>query len=125
MSSEEENVELVRGLWDAFTREGFEAMLERADPDVEWIPRGGGGRVLRGHDEARVYMSEMAARGEMVEAEAYEFRGEGDRVYVRGNLRTRTADGGIADDQVEWLFTLRNGHLVRAESLDRASQEPE
>ena len=58
-----DNVELVRRLWSAFEKGGIEAVLEVADPDVEWEPYGGGGVVYRGHDGLRAYMEEARERG--------------------------------------------------------------
>src|SRR3954451_14738789 len=107
-----DNVELVRRLWTAFERGGIEAVLEIADPDVQWEPYGGGGIVYSGHDGLRAYMEERRARGEQADARLYSAFAKGDFVVARGELRIRGAHS-IVTMQPGWLYEFRDGRLLR------------
>lgn len=107
-----DNVELVRRLWTAFERGGIEAVLEIADPDVEWEPYGGGGVVYRGHEGLRGYMQERADRHEQTDGRLYSAFAKGDFVVARGEIQIR-AEHGITTMQPGWLYEFRNGRLLR------------
>jgi ketosteroid isomerase-like protein len=107
-----DNVELVRRLWSAFDRGGIEAVLEIADPDVEWQPYAGGGVVYRGHDGLRAYWSERSERGEATEARLYSAFAKGDAVVARGEVRIK-GDSGIVTMQPGWLYEFHDGKLIR------------
>jgi ketosteroid isomerase-like protein len=107
-----DNVELVRQLWSAFEHGGIEAVLEIADPDVQWEPYGGGGLVYHGHDGLRGYMEERRARNEETDARLYSAFAKGDFVVARGEVQIR-GDHGIVTMQPGWLYEFRAGRLVR------------
>jgi ketosteroid isomerase-like protein len=107
-----DNVELVRRLWSAFERGGLEAVLEIADPDVEWAPYGGGGAVYSGHEGLRAYLEERRARGEEADARLYSAFAKGDFVVARGEVRIR-GEHGIVTMQPGWLYEFRDGRLLR------------
>jgi ketosteroid isomerase-like protein len=107
-----DNVELVRRLWSAFEHGGIEAVLEIADPDVEWEPFGGGGRVYHGHDGLRAYMQAHRERGEETDARLYSAFAKGDAVVARGEVQIK-GQHGIVTMQPGWLYEFRNGKLVR------------
>jgi ketosteroid isomerase-like protein len=107
-----DNVELVRQLWSAFEQGGIEAVLELADPDVEWEPYGGGGEVYRGHDGLRAYMQQRADRNETTEGRLYSAFAKGDCVVARGEIRI-TGEHGTITMQPGWLYEFRDGKLVR------------
>jgi len=108
----EDHVELVRRLWDAFERGGIDAVVEIADPDVEWEPYGGSGTVYRGHDGLRAYMKRRADRSEEADARLYSAFAKGDFVVARGEVRIR-GPRGITTAQPGWLYEFRDGKLVR------------
>src|SRR5918911_5009846 len=107
-----DNVELVRRLWDAFERGGIEAVLEIADPDVEWEPYGGGGIVYRGHDGLRAYMESRRSRDEEADARLYSAFARGEAVVARGEVRIKGPQG-IVTMQPGWLYEFNDGKLVR------------
>jgi ketosteroid isomerase-like protein len=109
---EPDNVELVRRLWQAFERGGIEAVLEIADPNVEWEPYGGGGVVYRGHEGLRAYMEWRADRNEEADARLYSAFAQGDYVIGRGEVRIRGPHGMITM-QPGWLYEFKAGKLVR------------
>jgi ketosteroid isomerase-like protein len=100
-----DNVELVR-------RGGIEAVLEIADPDVEWEPYAGGGTVYSGHAGLRAYMESRADRNEETDARLYSAFAKGEFVVGRGEVRIRGPQG-IVTMQPGWLYEFRDGKLVR------------
>jgi ketosteroid isomerase-like protein len=108
----QDNVELVRRLWEAFDRGGLDAVLDIAGPDVEWEPYGGRGTVYRGHDGLRAYMQSRADNSEETEARLYSAFAKGDAVVARGEVRIR-GPHGITTAQPGWLYEFRDGKLVR------------
>jgi ketosteroid isomerase-like protein len=107
-----DNVELVRRLWEAFDRGGMEAVLEIADPDVEWEPYGGNGTVYHGHEGLKAYMQGRADNSEETDARLYSAFARGDAVVARGEVRIR-GPHGITTAQPGWLYEFREGKLVR------------
>src|ERR671923_2236914 len=95
-----DNVAAVRRLWEAFEEGGLEAVLEIADPDVEWSLFGTSGEVVRGHEGLRQYMADAAADGNVIDADAYTYEPVGDdAVLVSGHVRRRSA-AGMTDTQL-------------------------
>lgn len=106
-----DNVELVRRLWSAFEHGGIEAVLEIADPDVQWEPYGGGGVIYSGHDGLRAYMDGRRQAGEQTEARLYSAFAKGDYVVARGEVRIQ-GEHGIVTMQPGWLYEFRDGRLI-------------
>src|SRR5687768_17880151 len=99
----------VRAMWDAWTREGIDAFLAMAPPDVEWRPSVAGGKALWGSRDIRAFFKAMEERGERIEAEIQEIEELGDEsVLVIGHLR-RTGPHGTAVDPMAWLYWFRDG----------------
>jgi ketosteroid isomerase-like protein len=107
-----DHVELVRKLWNAFEHGGIDAVLDIVDPDVEWEPYGGGGKIYRGHDGLRAYMQWRADRDEQTEAQLYTAFATGDFVVARGEVRIRGPQGMVTM-QPGWLYEFRQGRLIR------------
>ena len=107
-----DNVELVRQLWTAFEHGGIDAVLEIADPDVEWEPYGGGGVVYRGHEGLKAYFDHRAERNEQTEARLYSAFAKGECVVARGEVRIHGPQG-IVTMQPGWLYEFRDGKLLR------------
>ena len=105
-------VDLVRRLWTAFERGGIDAVLEIADPDVEWEPYAGGGVVYRGHAGLRGYMEGRRERDEETDARLYSAFAKGDFVVARGEVRIE-GPHGIVTMQPGWLYEFRDGKLIR------------
>ena len=96
----------------AFERGGIEAVLEIADPDVEWEPYGGGGVVYHGHDGLREYMNSRTSRDEQADARLYSAFAKGDAVVARGEVRI-AGPHGVVTMQPGWLYEFRDGRLIR------------
>jgi uncharacterized protein len=128
-----ENVEVVRAGFEAWSRGGVEAMLELADPDVEWtvrpdLPDAG---VYRGHKELRQLFARFEEVLEDQWVEPQEFvETSGDRVVVplHWGGRGKLSGVDVAERQGEtWVFTVNNEKVTRvtefrykAEALEAA-----
>ena len=109
-------------MWDAWSREGIDAFLAIAPPDVEWRPSVAGGKALWGSRDIRTFFKAMEDRGERIEAEITELEEIGeDAVLVIGTLRRRGPQG-TAVDQMAWLFLFRDGRLWRATAHHNADE---
>ena len=112
------NVETVKAIWHAYERQGqeagMEALIAASADDVEFRPYAAGGEVLRGPEALRAHFSRATADGTRTEAGVYDFVPNGDSVRVNGWVRITRADGALADAQVQWEYTFRDGKVVCA-----------
>jgi ketosteroid isomerase-like protein len=121
----QDNVEVVRAALDAFARGELEEMLSYIDPAGELhsaIVGGAEGSVYRGHEGLRSWYTDTFEAFEELRGEWSEFRDLGDRVLVLGRAKARGRGSGMElDSPMGWVFTMRDGKVVRAEGyLSRA-----
>jgi ketosteroid isomerase-like protein len=111
-----ENVELVRGSFEAMRAWDIDALLRLYDVDVEFLPLTGtrvesGG--YRGHEGVRAYFAEARELWDVMEPEAHEYRDLGDRVLVAGRCRVRgRASGAESYPPCAWVIGVRDGMIV-------------
>jgi len=129
----EENVELIRGGFQAFARGDVDWIIDRSDSDVEWVPGIApllGVDIIRGREGLRRFLTEELFDGfDEFRAEALSFQDLGDRVLVQSRYIGRGESSGLEIDQVfETIYTLRAGKIVsmrdyqtRAEALEAAA----
>jgi ketosteroid isomerase-like protein len=114
------NLRVVKDFWRVFESEGLLAsldrMLEHAHEDIELRPFVGDGRVFRGPNEIREFMRQELAEGATLHVAPWNFEEDGDDVVVSGSLRIQRRDGSIADSQLRWTYTFRDGRLAAASS---------
>jgi ketosteroid isomerase-like protein len=111
----QENVELVRRVFDAFNRRDIAAFLELLDPDVEWVPILAvlEGRVYRGHEEIRGWIKELATDWEFFVVDYEELRDFGDRVLVSGHWHARGRASGVeVENPGTYLYEIKGGKVV-------------
>lgn len=112
----DDNVDLIRSVFDAFERRDVEGVLELMDPDVEFFAPTATlaheGRSYRGHEGIRTYFADVERLWEELRVSPGEYRAEGDRVLVLGRIHARGAIGYLADAPVGWLWQLANGRIV-------------
>jgi uncharacterized protein len=121
----EENVEIVRRGFTAFTRGDYALFLELLDPEVEWIPLMATleSRVYRGHDGVRQWLEGLADAWQFFEVHAEDYCDLGDRVLVLGHWRARGRASGVELETQAgtWLFDVKDGKTVRLQTYtDRA-----
>ncbi|GII29071.1 nuclear transport factor 2 family protein [Planotetraspora mira] len=114
----ENNVEIIRRLYDAFETHDFNVIAELFDPDVEiyqseLLPWGGD---YKGHDGAVTFFTGLLQHidskvtvEQIVEA--------GDRVVEVGRTVGTTTNGSVPFDVPEvHVWQVRDGRIVRMES---------
>jgi ketosteroid isomerase-like protein len=118
----QENVEIVRRLFDAVARRDSATVLSLYDQDVEWEGSRhrwseilGGTPCWRGHDGLRRWSREYYETWESLEDSIEEVIDAGEDVVVIVSTRGRGRASGVA---VEWLhhaavWTVRDGRIVR------------
>ena len=116
----EENVEIVRRLYEAVGRHDPEAVLSAYDPDVEIDfskgPLGSlmGDKVYRGHDGIRKMVRYRYEDFENVEDDCQELIDAGQRVISLVITRGRGRSSGIASEIRQYgVWTFRDDKIVR------------
>ena len=122
----QENLEIVRRSFEAFAREGPEAVVDFWDPDIElWMPSGliQAGGTYRGHAEVLDWMRDWAEAWEEIDYKPEEFTEAGDSVLVSVLYDGRGKGSGVRVEGRFWyLITLRNGKTVRWELYPERTQ---
>jgi ketosteroid isomerase-like protein len=133
----QENVEIVRRVFEAVARGDTEAVLSLYDPDVEWdgsrhtwsTVMGDTHAAWHGHEGLRKWSREYYAMWEALDDEVEELIEAGDRVV---SVVTTRARGRASGAEVEWkhnagVWTVQKGRIVRvvwfptrAEALEAA-----
>jgi ketosteroid isomerase-like protein len=108
-----DEIEVVRGLYEAFERRDLEAMLagfsEDADLHFEGTARlAGRAEPYRGHDGVRRYFRDVAEVWDELRVVPTEFRQNGDRVLVTGRVSARSPSRIVAGS-TGWIWRLRDG----------------
>jgi uncharacterized protein len=120
----QENVEIVRRVFDAFNSRDIAAFLELLDPDVEWVPILAvlEGRVYRGHEEIREWINDLATDWEFFEVDYEELRDFGSRVLVSGHWHARGRASGVElENPGTYLYEIKGGKVVSMRTFtDRA-----
>jgi hypothetical protein len=114
-----ENVERVCKGYAAFSRGDLDAAIHDFHPDIEWVawdalPDGGD---VRGRDAVRAFFKTWREAFDELTAEPEEIIDTGEHIIVltrvHGQARDSTAD--IAAPLVPWVWTVRDGLVVRME----------
>jgi len=107
---DEEIIARLRRVYDAFNRRDFDAAIEIAHPEIEFI-RPMGQPPLRGAGALRAWMQPEAFEEQRLEA--LEFKVNGDRILVRQRSTARGAGSGIDVDVDFWaVWTLNDDGLA-------------
>ena len=97
-------IDAVRRTFEAFNRGDFDAAVEIAHPEIEFVPPGGQAS-RRGAEALRAWMEPDAFEEQRVEP--LDFRVEGNKVLVHLHTRARGAGSGIeleVDLWAVWTF---------------------
>jgi ketosteroid isomerase-like protein len=116
----QESVELVRRIFEAFSRGDFEAGIGLADtpPEFEFVPSGALipdlARVQRGPEAFRRVVETFVAEFDEARVELHELIDAGDQVFTSFSLRGRGKQSGV---ETSWeplsVWTVQNGRLIR------------
>ena len=116
----QENVEVVREVWNAYSRADFDRIGEFSDPHVVMITVEDG--PLYGFAAVRENYERWKEAWEGFETTAEEVIGNGDRVFVMGRFRGRGRASGVeVESRLYEVYTMRNGKILRVDEFsDRA-----
>ena len=111
----QENVEIVRQVYEAFNRGDWDAVYRDLHPDIEMTtpPRGLDAGIFRGREAGQAYWEDFLRPYEAVSTEPVEFFESGDQLLVF--IKTRARPKG-SSAEVEFgtghLWTIRDGTVV-------------
>lgn len=110
MSEQEQNTELVKKGYEAFSAGDVEAVMNLFDDDIEWVQPGDSAISGTYHGKAELgqFISRLAEKS--TTATPRRFLADGDMVVMLGET---TADNETSE--VAQVFTLRNGKTVRVQ----------
>jgi ketosteroid isomerase-like protein len=117
----QENVEVVRRLFEAWNRGDREGWLASAHPEVEWSSAvlrqvEGAGALHKGRAELGQFWDDWHELWNL-EVEVSELRDLGDNVLVLGKLRTRGKSSGAEVEQaIGYVFQFEDGLVRRAQA---------
>jgi ketosteroid isomerase-like protein len=120
----DENLEIVRGIFDEWGRGNFRAGTERFDPYSTLVlrpelPEAGG---HHGPEAIRAYMERFLGAWEKVVIKGEEFIAAGDSVFVAVHqVATGKGSGATVEMRYFQLWTLRGGVVLRVESIPERS----
>jgi ketosteroid isomerase-like protein len=116
----QENVEIVRRIYQASTRRDAESLFALYDSEVEWdvtrsqMARLVGGSVYFGHDGLRDFFRTYHDAWETVEYEAEALIDHGDQVISVDIERARGRASGVATEMTQYaVWTIRDGRVIR------------
>ena len=122
----QENVEIVRRIWEADRRRDVEAVHAAYAPDVVWEDNTGlwgDWGTARSPDGVRAAWGRWYEAFEDVEFEWDEVSDTADHVVVTYRSRARGRGSGVLVDQaITLLWTLQDGKVVRIRSYSDRSE---
>jgi len=114
----QENLEIVRRVYDALNHSDWDAAFEAAKPDVELVPpdRSPASAPVRGVEEVRAWAADQQETvGDLsIEVEELIEADQSIVALIRLRIRPHGADADF-ELRIAHLWTLRGGQLVRCE----------
>jgi ketosteroid isomerase-like protein len=113
-----ENVEIVRGVIDAFNRGALEAAIQHFAPDINWhdqreLP---GAQVHHGHAGVLGHLRSVTEDMSDYHGEVKTARAVGDKVMICALVSARGRTSGLAVERETFtVFTLDRGSITRVE----------
>jgi ketosteroid isomerase-like protein len=115
----QENVERLRGAYEAFNHGDIERAIELYGPDFEWIPDERnimGAAPGSGREDFRRYLEEAFEMFDQWQMEPEEFFEQGDLVVVFIRVSARGSASGLElAVRNAHVWTFRDGKIVRGE----------
>ena len=112
----QENVEIVRSLYEAWQRDGFGVVPELMDPDIEWVNPSYAVEpgTRHGYDEfAAAAQAVLNVYGDY-RVSAIQAYDTGDRVAVRARVAARSKVTAYpSTPERGYVFDLRHGKVIR------------
>ena len=117
----QENVETLRLVYEAASRQDWNAAFAGLDSDIEWKTVRAG--THHGHEGVRRFVEEMTAPFEETVFEPEEFFDRDDQivVFVRFKARPSGSDA-VIENRVGHLWAMREGKAVRCQTFPRREE---
>jgi uncharacterized protein len=116
----EQDVETVRGAYDAFNSGNPQGVLDTLVEDVEWVEPGGGnapsGTFNSPQSVGDDVFSAIPQYFDEFTADPDNFDDRGDRVVVTGRFDGKAKSGADLDAVFEHVFEMRDGKVARFEN---------
>lgn len=120
-----ETIDAARRVMAALGERDFSALVEMADPEVEWhsfFAELGEGGVYRGREGMQRYVDDLSEAWDMVSAEVDDAIAVGSVALLVGRIRYRGKASGLETaTSAGWILKFRDGRVV----MFRAFREPE
>ena len=117
--SEQQNLDVVRGLYAAFGRGDLDGFLAPLDPRVSWrtpgapdLPTAG---LRQGVPAVREFFGLLLNTFDIVDFQPQDFLAAGEKVVVLGTSREGPKGGRLVDFRWVHVFTFENGKIVAFE----------
>lgn len=110
MSEQEQNIELVKKGYQAFSAGDVETVMNLFDDDIEWVQPGESAisGTYHGKGEVAEYLSRMAEKAPNIKLNR--LLADGDTVVAFTEVSVDNETGQNAD-----VFTIRNGKTIRVQ----------
>lgn len=126
--SEQANLDVVLGIYEAFTRGDIAAILDRLDPQAELAYEGpsaipwAGNR--RGRDGWTSFFQAVGETLDDVSLQMEPFAAQGDHVVCAGRYQARVRrTGKRIDSPLVHLWTLRDGKILQCREMTDTGSE--
>jgi ketosteroid isomerase-like protein len=116
----QDNVDVIESAWAAFGRGDIETATSVADPSGEIVvpeslPWGG---TYHGPEGFREFLANLQQHFEQFEAKPEKVLGaDDDHVVVLARVKGRTKGGADYEGESVWLYKMRGGQVVRADTF--------
>jgi ketosteroid isomerase-like protein len=126
---DQENVQLVRQAYDAFSRADIAGVLKTLSDNVDWFIPGPEGIIRfagrrRGPQQVAEFFNVLAQTQTAELFEPREFIASYDKVVVLGTQRWRVkSTGRIYEDDWAHVFTIENGTIVKFQEYHDTAAE--
>lgn len=111
--------EIVRSLFDAFSRREVESTLDLLDPEVVFQPMTAqvtqAGEPYRGHEGMRRYAADVQEQWDELTLRPTQIRAAGDAVVALGLVSGSGHAGSFADAPTTWVFKFRDDRVAHVQ----------
>jgi ketosteroid isomerase-like protein len=113
------NEEIVRSLFDAFSRRDLESAVELMDPDIVFEPMTAtvtrDGEPYRGHEGIRRYTEDVERYWEQLTIRLKQVRSAGRAVVALGLVSGSGAGGSFEDAPTTWVMKFTDGRVAHVQ----------
>jgi ketosteroid isomerase-like protein len=113
-----DDIETLRGGYEAFNRGETESLFEAADPDIEFVPadRAANAGIVRGSEAIGQFFEDLFEPFEEVDVQPQKFFESDDRIAVilRARFRPR-GSSAVVENRIGHVWTFRDGKALRLE----------